>query len=64
MKYWFYIVLFENMYFCCTYLIKTEISSILGTAYFLKIARINCQQGKPICQISFRKTQKIANPQK
>ena len=33
---------------------------MLGTEYFLKIAKINSQQEKPIC----RKTQKIANPQK
>ena len=43
MKYWFQftsdthtVVLFENMFFYCTYSIKTKISSILDTAYFLK----------------------------
>ena len=43
MKYWFQftsgthtVVLFENMFFYCTFSIKTKISSILGTAYFLK----------------------------
>ena len=36
--------------------------------YFLKIAKINSQGEKPICpnhkKISYRITQKIANPQK
>ena len=40
---------------------------MLGTEYFLKIAKINSQHEKPICpivaRISSRKTQKIANPQ-
>ena len=54
MKYWFYIgymhtvVLFENMYFYSTYSIKTKILSMLGTGYFLKIAKINSQQEMPI----------------
>ena len=42
-------LLFENMYFYCTYSIKTKILSMLGTGYFLKIAKINSQQEKPIC---------------
>ena len=31
------VVLFENMYFYCTYLTKTKILSMLGTGYFLII---------------------------
>ena len=42
-------LLFEHMYFYCTYSIKTKIFSMLGTGYFLKIAKINFQQGRPIC---------------
>ena len=42
-------LLLENMYFYCTYSIKTKILSMLGTGYFLKIANINSQQEKPIC---------------
>ena len=38
----------ENMYFYFTYSIKTKIISMLGTGYFLKIAKINSQQEKPI----------------
>ena len=42
--------------------------STLGTGYFLKIAKINYQQEKPICPnckiSSCKSTQKIANPQK
>ena len=34
-------LLFENMYFCCTYSIKTKILSMLGTGYFLKIVKID-----------------------
>ena len=40
---------------------------MLGTGYFLKIAKINSQQEIPICpnrKICSRETQKIANPQK
>ena len=40
---------------------------MLGTGYFLKIAKINSSKKKQsvlIAKISFRKTQKIANPQK
>ena len=37
------IVLFENMYFYCTYLTKATILSMLGTGYFLKIATIVAQ---------------------
>ena len=60
-------VLFENMHFYCTYSIKTKILSMLGTGYFLKIAKINSQQINKsvlIAKISSRKTQKIAYPQK
>ena len=57
-------IVWKYVFLGCTYLIKTKILLILGTAYFLKIAKINSQQEKPICQISSRKTQKIANPQK
>ena len=42
-------VLFENMYFYCTYSIKRKILSILGTGYSTKIAKIYSQQKKPIC---------------
>ena len=42
-------VLFENMYLYCTYLTKTKILSMLGTGYFLKIAKLNSQREKPIC---------------
>ena len=35
---------------------------MLGTGYFVKIAKINSQQEKPIC--FNRKTQKITNLQK
>ena len=41
--------LFENTHFYCTYSIKPKILSMLGTGYFLKIAKINSQQEKPIC---------------
>ena len=61
MKYWFIV---ENMYFYCTYSIKTKILLTLGTGYFLKITKINSQLEKPIvliAKISSRKTQKIAN---
>ena len=40
---------------------------MLGTRYFLKIAKNNSQKEKPICpnrKITSRKTQKLANPQK
>ena len=41
---------------------------MLGTGFFLKIAKINPQQEKPICpnriKISSRKRQKITTPQK
>ena len=53
--------LFENMYFYCTYSIKTKILSMLGTGYFLKIVKINFQQKNqsvPIAKISSRKTKK------
>ena len=55
------------MYFYCTYSIKTKILSMLGTEYFLKIAKINFQREKPICpnrKTKFRKKQNTANPQK
>ena len=43
-------LLFENMYFYCTYSIKTKILSMLGPEhmYFPEIAKINSQQ-KTIC---------------
>ena len=41
---------------------------MLGSGYFLKIAKINSLQEKPICpkiaKITSRKTEKIANLQK
>ena len=40
--------LFENMNFYCTYSIKAKVMSMLGTGYFLKIAKINSQQEKSI----------------
>ena len=42
-------LLFKNMYFYCMDSIKTKILSMLGTGYFLKIAKINSQQEKPSC---------------
>ena len=39
----------EYMYFYCTYPVKTKILSMLGTGYFLKIAKNNSQKEKPIC---------------
>ena len=62
-----HLVLFENMYFYCTYSIKTEILSMLGTGYFPKSQKLipsNKNQSLLIAKISSRKTQKIANPQK
>ena len=60
-------LVFENMYFYCTYSTKTKILSMLGTGYFLKITKINSQQEKPnylsFAKISSRKTQRIADPQ-
>ena len=47
-KYWF-IAWKINMFFYCRYSIKTKILSMLGMGYFLKIAKINSQQEKPIC---------------
>ena len=41
-------LLFENMYFYCEYSIKMKIL-MLDTGYFLKIAKINSQQERPIC---------------
>ena len=61
------LVLFENMYFYCTYSIKTEILSMLGTGCFLKSQKLipsKKNQSVLIAKISSRKTQKIANPQK
>ena len=43
------VVLFQNMYFFCTFSMKKKILSMLGTGHFLKIAKINSQQEKPIC---------------
>ena len=62
-----HLVLFENMYFYCTYSIKTKILSMLGTGYFLKSQKLipsKKNQSVLIAKISSRKTQKIANPQK
>ena len=39
----------KYIHFFCTYSIKTNILSMLGSGYFLKIAKINSQQEKPIC---------------
>ena len=63
---WNTCLLFENIHFYCTHSIKTKISSMKGTGYVLKIAKINSQQeNQPvlIANISSRKTQKIANLQ-
>ena len=43
-------LLLENMYFYRTYSIMTKILSMLASiGYFLKIAKNNSQQQKPIC---------------
>ena len=42
-------LLFENMYFYCTYSIKTKILSMLGTEHLLNITKINSLQEKPLC---------------
>ena len=39
------------------YLTKTKILSMLGTGYFLKIAKINSQQEKPVCSKALNKHQ-------
>ena len=39
----------ENMNFYGTCSIKTKTLSMLGTGYFLKIAKMNSRQEKPIC---------------
>ena len=61
-------LLLENVYGYWTYSIKTKILSMLGTGYFLKIAKINSQQEKPICpnrkKLVPAKHQETANPQK
>ena len=62
-----HLVLFENMYFYCTYSIKTTILSMLGTGYFLKSQKLipsKKNQSVLIAKISSHKTQKNANPQK
>ena len=62
-----HLVLCENMYFYCTYSIKTTILSMLGTGYFLKSQKLipsKKNQYVLIAKISSHKTQKIANPQK
>ena len=46
-KYWF--IVRKSVYFYCTYSINAKILSILGTGYFLKMAKINSQQDKLIC---------------
>ena len=59
-------LLFENMYFYCLYSIKTKISSMLCTGYFLKIQKLIGSkniQSVLIAEISSHKTQKITNPQ-
>ena len=46
---------------------RLKMLSMLGTGYFLNIAKINFQQEKPfilIAKIRSRKSQNIANPQK
>ena len=51
----------KNMYFYCTYSIKTKKLSMLGTGYFLRIPKINLNkknQSVLIVKISSRKTQK------
>ena len=57
------VYLFQNlMYFCCMFSLKTKIQkilSMLGTGYFLKIAKINSQQEKP--QKPNRKKQFLQN---
>ena len=42
-------LLFENMYFYCTYSLKTKILSMQGTGYFLKITIFDYQREKTIC---------------
>ena len=37
------------MHLYCTFSIKKKILSMLGTGYFLKIAKINSQQENPLC---------------
>ena len=62
-----HLILFENMYFCCTYSIKTKILSMLATGYFLKSQKLipsKKNQSVLIAKISSRKTQKIVSPQK
>ena len=62
-----HLVLFENMYFYCTYSIKTTILSVLGTGYFMKSQKLipsKKNQSVLIAKISSHKTQKTANPQK
>ena len=56
-------LLFENMYFCFTHSINTKILSMLGTGYFLKIAKINSQREKSNLSQS-QKLVPAANPQK
>ena len=54
MSYWFYLGYPQST--------KTEMLSMLGSGHFLKIAKINSQQEKPICpnrKNSSHKTQKI-----
>ena len=62
-----HLVLFENMYFYCTYSVKTTILSVLGTGHFLKSQKLipsKKNQSVLIAKISSHKTQKTANPQK
>ena len=57
-------LLFENMYFSCTYSTKTKILSMLRTEYFLKIASFPTASKKNqsvlIAKISSRKTNQSA----
>ena len=59
----------KNVFLLHIILDKNEnIINAARAGYFLKIAKINSQGEKPICpshkRISYRITQKIANPQK
>ena len=41
-------IVWKMYYFYCMYSIKTKTLPMLGTGFFLKIAKIDCQQEKPI----------------
>ena len=58
------VYLFENIYFCCTFSLKTKIQkilSILGSGYFQKTAKINSQQEKPLCKSLYTSSRTNAN---